>query len=124
MEENIRVFLPKEPEREELAITAVLYALSDEIRLGIAHELDGRGPLACGAFEIERPKSSLSHHFRVLRESGIVATRREGTALMNTLRRQDLDARFPGLLNAILGPKAKTTKAAKLMPHPRTTRRP
>jgi DNA-binding transcriptional ArsR family regulator len=48
------------------------------------------------------PKSSLSHHFRVLRESGLVATRRVGTELLNTLRRQDLESRFPGLLGAVL----------------------
>ena len=63
--------------------------------------------LACGHFEIGKPKSSLSHHFRVLRESGVIATRREGTALLNSLRRQDLDSRFPGLLKAVLGRGSK-----------------
>lgn len=99
----IRVFLPKEPKRDELSLTAVLYALSDDVRLGIVRMLDERGSCACGEFEIDRPKSSLSHHFRVLRESGVVATVRQGTVLMNRLRREDLDARFPRLLNAVLG---------------------
>ena len=98
----MRTFLPKEPGRNELSLTAVLYALSDEVRLGIVRQLADKGPCACGEFEIDRPKSSLSHHFRVLRESGVVATTPEGTALMNRLRRDDLDAVFPGLLNAIL----------------------
>lgn len=102
-EEAIRVFLPKEPERNHLALTSVLYALSDEVRLGIVRALDERGPCACGEFEIDRPKSSLSHHFRVLRESGVVATIRQGTSLLNTLRRDDLDSRFPHLLDAVLG---------------------
>jgi len=96
------VFLPKEPGRKELLLTAVLYALSDEVRLGIVRQLAARGEQACGVFEVDRPKSSLSHHFRVLRESGLVTTRREGKTLLNTLRVEDVEARFPGLLGAVL----------------------
>jgi DNA-binding transcriptional ArsR family regulator len=96
------IVLPKEPERKDLQLTAVLYALSDEIRLGIVRQLSEGGEQACGVFEVDRPKSSLSHHFRVLRESGVVSTRRDGKQLLNTLRRQDLNARFPGLLKAVL----------------------
>lgn len=97
------VFLPKEPKKKELSLTAVLYALSDEARLGIVRQLAERGEQPCGVFEVDRPKSSLSHHFRVLRESGVVSTRRDGKLLLNTLRQEDLDARFPGLLKAVLG---------------------
>jgi DNA-binding transcriptional ArsR family regulator len=96
------MFLPKEPGRKELLLTAVLYALSDEVRLGIVRQLAERGEQPCGVFEVDRPKSSLSHHFRVLRESGVVTTRKAGKTLLNALRRADLDARFPGLLGAIL----------------------
>ena len=96
------IFLPKEPTKKELELTAVLYALSDEVRLGIARQLAKKGEQPCGVFEVDRPKSSLSHHFRVLRESGVVATRKDGKLLMNTLRREDLEARFPGLLKAVL----------------------
>jgi DNA-binding transcriptional ArsR family regulator len=99
----IRIFLPKEPTRAELSLTKILYALSDDVRLGIVRQLERAGPSPCGVFEVDRPKSSLSHHFRVLRESGLVATTRQGTSLMNTLRREDLDARFPNLLDAVLG---------------------
>jgi DNA-binding transcriptional ArsR family regulator len=84
--------------------------LSDDIRLSIVRQLDEDGPATCGVFEVDRPKSSLSHHFRVLRESGIVATTRQGTALLNTLRRKDLDARFPTLLDAILEQPAASAK--------------
>jgi len=112
-EATIRVFLPKEPKRNELSLTSVLYALSDEVRLDIVRELHRRGACACGEFEIDRPKSSLSHHFRVLRESGLVATRRKGTALMNTLRREDLEARFPKLLDAVLSSKSPAQKRRK-----------
>jgi len=107
----MRTFLPKEPGRSELSLTAVLYALSDEVRLGIVRQLAKQGPCACGEFKIDRPKSSLSHHFRVLRESGVVATTREGTALINTLRRDDLDAVFPSLLSAILKVSRRTNTA-------------
>lgn len=96
------VFLPKEPLRKELQLTAVLYALSDEVRLGIVRQLAKKGEQSCGLFEVDRPKSSLSHHFRVLRESGVVSTRKHGKLLMNSLRREDLEARFPGLLKAVL----------------------
>lgn len=96
------VFLPQEPTKKELELTAVLYALSDEVRLGIVRQLAKRGEQPCGVFEVDRPKSSLSHHFRVLRESGVVSTRKDGKLLMNTLRREDLEARFPGLLKAVL----------------------
>jgi DNA-binding transcriptional ArsR family regulator len=98
----VPVFLPKEPTRRELLLTAVLYALSDEVRLGIVRQLAKKGEQPCGVFEVDRPKSSLSHHFRVLRESGLVATRKDGKALLNTLRSEDLEARFPGLLKAVL----------------------
>jgi len=98
----VPVFLPKEPARKELQLTAVLYALSDDVRLAIVRQLAAKGELPCGVFEVDRPKSSLSHHFRMLRESGVVSSRKDGTLLINRLRREDLEARFPGLLKAIL----------------------
>jgi DNA-binding transcriptional ArsR family regulator len=61
----------------------------------------------CGEFKINKPRSSLSHHFRVLRESGLVSTRREGTALLNTLRHDDIEPPFPGLLKAVLSVPAR-----------------
>jgi DNA-binding transcriptional ArsR family regulator len=106
----IRTFLPKQPDGKDLSLTAVLYALSDEVRLEIVRILDRRGPRACGEFDIDRPKSSLSHHFRVLRESGVVATTRQGTALLNSLRKKELDARFPGLMDAVLFVKLPNEK--------------
>jgi DNA-binding transcriptional ArsR family regulator len=94
--------LQNEPKTAELQLTAVLYALSDETRLHIVRNLDQTDEIACGYFDIDMPKSSLSHHFRVLRSAGVVTTRRDGTALMNRLRRADLDERFPGLLDSVL----------------------
>lgn len=104
----------KEPKAADLELTAVLYALSDETRLKIVQELTVTYEIACGNFGIDMPKSSLSHHFRVLWNSGVIGRRKEGTALMNSLRRADINARFPGLLDSILAsiavkkkPKAK-----------------
>ena len=48
-------------------------------------------------------KSTLTHHFRVLREAGVIEQRADGTARLNSLRREDLEQRFPGLLDAVLG---------------------
>jgi DNA-binding transcriptional ArsR family regulator len=91
------------PEREEIELGAVLHALSDPVRLKIVASLASR-PEACptGSFDVPVTKSTCTHHFKVLREAGIVRQRSEGTARLNTLRREDLDARFPGLLDTIL----------------------
>jgi DNA-binding transcriptional ArsR family regulator len=64
------------------------------------------GQVACGAFDIPMPKSTLSHHFKVLRESGVVACRREGNVLINSVRFDDLEARFPGVIGAIIAAAA------------------
>jgi DNA-binding transcriptional ArsR family regulator len=91
------------PERDEIELGAVLHALSDPVRLRIVASLASR-PDACpsGSFDVPVTKSTCTHHFKVLREAGVVRQRPEGTARLNTLRREDLDARFPGLLDTIL----------------------
>jgi len=96
-----------QPAREDIDLGAVLHALSDPTRLEIVAALDSRAE-ACptGSFEVPVSKSTCTHHFRVLREAGVVRQRREGTARLNTLRRDDLEARFPGLLDAVLDAKA------------------
>ena len=111
--------LQNEPKAADLQLTAVLYALSDEIRLHIVRRLDQTDEIACGYFDIDMAKSSLSHHFRVLRTAGVVTTRKDGTALMNRLRRADLDARFPGLLDSVLT-SAGNKKKAKSKPRRRS----
>ena len=89
----------------KLSLAAVLNALGDETRLRIVRQLDGQGEVACGQFVLNQPKSTSSHHFRVLIAAGIIARRRKGTALMNRLRRDELDSQFDGLLEAILRPE-------------------
>jgi DNA-binding transcriptional ArsR family regulator len=90
------------PPVEELELAGVLHALADPVRLQIVQALaDGCG-LRCGAFALPVTKSTSTHHFRVLRESGVIEQTAEGTAVENRLRRADLDARFPGLLDSVL----------------------
>ncbi len=89
------------PSRSEIKLTAVLYALSDITRLQIVRQILTRDELSCHAFEISTPKSTISHHFKVLRESGVTFTRVVGTQRFVSLRIEDLEARFPGLLDAI-----------------------
>lgn len=90
------------PEPDEIRLERILYALSDELRLSIVRQLARNGPASCAALDRGRAKSTMSHHFRVLREAGVVRTRAEGVTHMNELRQAELDRRFPGLLPAIL----------------------
>ena len=92
----------KHPEIEDVAISDVLHALSDPIRLDIVRQLAHADEASCSALDGGRPKSSMSHHFRVLRDAGVIMSRNEGVSHMNRLRRDELDARFPGLLDAVL----------------------
>lgn len=92
------------PDRNEIDLAAVLHALSDPQRLSIVRTLDEcNEPRRCGSFDLDLSKSTLTHHFRVLREAGVIERREQGTARLNILRREDLDTRFPGLLDAVLG---------------------
>ncbi|WP_431996752.1 ArsR/SmtB family transcription factor [Streptomyces fungicidicus] len=91
------------PAREEIRLEGVLHALSDPVRLRIVRELAAEGvELSCSFFELPVSKSTTTHHFRVLRESGVIRQNYEGTAKMNGLRRDDLDDLFPGLLGCLL----------------------
>jgi DNA-binding transcriptional ArsR family regulator len=92
------------PARTEIDLPSVLHALSDPVRLGIVRELDRRGEESCTALGIPVSKATLSHHFRVLRDAGVIRTRAAGTARISALRRDDLDELFPGLLEAVLQP--------------------
>ena len=91
------------PEREEIELPGVLHALSDPQRLEIVRRLAGSSePCSCGSIQLGVAKSTMTHHFRVLRESGVIRQQREGTSKLTELRREDLDSRFPGLLDAVL----------------------
>jgi DNA-binding transcriptional ArsR family regulator len=91
------------PRREDIRLEAVFHALSDPVRLQIVRALaaseEGQ---ACGTLGLTVSKSTASHHFRVLREAGVILTREDGRKRMNELRRDDLEARFPGLLATVV----------------------
>ncbi|MGC9221369.1 MAG: ArsR/SmtB family transcription factor [Solirubrobacteraceae bacterium] len=86
----------------DLDISLVLQALSDPVRLRIVARLAGGDEYTCGSFDLPVTKSTSSHHFRVLREAGVVEQRVDGKCRYNRLRTEVLDERFPGLLAAIL----------------------
>ena len=90
------------PKRDELELAKVLHALSDPVRLEIVASIDRGGECPMGAIDLPVAKSTCTHHFKVLRDAGVLAQRQVGTARLNTLRREDLDARFPGLLDTVL----------------------
>jgi DNA-binding transcriptional ArsR family regulator len=92
-----------QPSRDEIELAAVLHALSDPVRLRIIAMLAAsEDEPTCGAFDVPVTKSTCTHHFKVLREAGVIHQRPVGTARRNSLRREDLEARFPGLLDTIL----------------------
>ncbi|MEY9490179.1 DNA-binding transcriptional ArsR family regulator [Streptomyces calvus] len=96
------------PARDEIRLEGVLHALSDPVRLRIVRELaDEEVRLSCSHFDLPVTKSTTTHHFRVLRENGVIRQTYEGTAKMNGLRRDDLDDLFPGLLDCLLTAAAR-----------------
>lgn len=92
----------KHPILQDFILERVLYALSDPVRMQIVRCLASVEEASCGELDGGRPKSSMSHHFRVLRDAGLVHTRNIGTTHMNSLRKDEMSERFPGLLDAIL----------------------
>jgi DNA-binding transcriptional ArsR family regulator len=95
---------PFHPPTEELTLPAVMHALSDPVRLEIVAQLADTDGEYCGDIgdSIEVHKSTMSHHYRVLREAGVTRTTIEGRSRVVRLRHDDLQARFPGLLPAVL----------------------
>ncbi len=78
-------------------------ALVDPVRRGIVTQLaDATADITCGAFDLPVSRSTATHHFRVLREAGLIRQHYVGTSRMNTLRRAEVDAVFPGLLDALI----------------------
>jgi DNA-binding transcriptional ArsR family regulator len=91
-------------------VVTVLQALSDPVRLEIVRQLaacGAGGSMPCGQIQLEVTKSTASHHLKALRCAGVIAQRDEGTRRYTWLRRDDLEKRFPGLLDAVL--KASVT---------------
>lgn len=91
---------------EEMDLASVMHALADPSRLRMIVALDGVSKLSCAALGetagTGMAKSTTTHHLRVLRDAGIITTRHEGQRKLATLRRVELDARFPGLFDAVI----------------------
>lgn len=93
---------PFQPDRDQLDLVTILAALSDPTRLGIVATLSEVGEVSCRIFGEGATKTALSYHYAKLREAGVTWTRIEGTQRFISLRRDDLDAKFPGLLDSIV----------------------
>jgi DNA-binding transcriptional ArsR family regulator len=90
-----------QPEVDAIELADVLHALSDPACLEIVRGLAADGERQCGTFDLGLTKATRSHHFKVLREAGLTHTRVVGTARYVRLRRDELEAKFPGLLDAV-----------------------
>ena len=99
------------PDLRDVTLPAVMQALSDPCRIEILRTLMESGELACGDIPLTVSKATVSHHFSVLREAGLVLTRTEGTRCMTSVRRAELEKRFPGLLDLLMAEKKKKRKA-------------
>ncbi|MBD3784583.1 MAG: helix-turn-helix transcriptional regulator [Micrococcales bacterium] len=97
--------LMEHPDLEQVELPTVLFALSDASRLALVRELAVEGPRtveACRETDPDVPKSTFSHHLRTLREAGLIRNEPAGRHRVVTLRRDELEGRFPGLLDAVL----------------------
>jgi len=96
-----------QPATDQISLPAVMGALADPVRVAIVRALAEQGETVCGTLELGVSKATRSHHYRVLREAGVTNTRVEGTRRYVSLRRADLDARFPGLVDALVAAAAR-----------------
>jgi DNA-binding transcriptional ArsR family regulator len=95
------------PATEDIRLEAILHALADPVRMAIFSDIAAADcAQTCSAFhQVDNrviPKSSLSQHFKVLRESGLIRSERQGVEMRNTARCDEINARFPGVLPAIM----------------------
>ncbi|MGW0845006.1 ArsR/SmtB family transcription factor [Streptomyces sp. NPDC002787] len=95
---------PEHTHPDDVPVLTALAALADPVRITLVREL-ADSPVwtrSCGSFDVPIGKAALSHHFAVLRGAGLVEQRDEGAKRVNRLRREEFDARFPGLLTLVL----------------------
>jgi len=106
-----------EPGPADFELPRVLAALADRHRLATVRFVACHGESWCSRVMqdagLELSKSTFSHHLRILREAGVVSRRTEGTKSYISVRKADLDARFPGLLDSILGAYAEPVSRAR-----------
>jgi len=101
-----------EPSASEFDLPRVLAALADRHRLAVVRLVAVNGESWCSRVMqdagLEMSKSTFSHHLRILREAGVVTKRQQGTKSYVCVRKDDLDSRFPGLIDSILNAEAQT----------------
>ncbi|MGN5634525.1 ArsR/SmtB family transcription factor [Streptomyces sp. AC154] len=97
---------PAHTDPAQVPLLGALSALADPIRLQLVRDLAGSEDWTrtCGSFDVPVGKAALSHHFSVLRGAGLVEQRDLGAKRVNRLRREEFEARFPGLLALLLRP--------------------
>lgn len=106
------------PAPEDITVENVLHALSDPVRAAIFGEIAASASaMTCSTFltvkDRDIPKSTLSQHFKVLREAGLIRSERQGVEMHSTSRCREIDARFPGLIAAIVAAHARQQKLAR-----------
>jgi DNA-binding transcriptional ArsR family regulator len=89
------------PAASDISLDTVLYALSDPMRRQIVGKLMASDSMSCVQACATLPPSTISFHHKILREAGLIRSEKKGVEVINTLRRQDIEERFPGLLDAI-----------------------
>jgi DNA-binding transcriptional ArsR family regulator len=102
------------PSAEQIRLEDVLAAMGHPVRMQILRTLAQAGECTCKAVPLEISKSTATHHWRVLREAGVIHQRPVGRTMLTTLRRDELEARFPGLLEVILGACTEPAVSAAL----------
>lgn len=119
------------PASEDITVEGILHALSDPVRVAIFADIaDSKCSHNCSNFlnvsEKAIPKSTLSQHFKTLREAGLIRGERRGVEMQNSSRCEEIEGRFPGLIKAIVNAhnvqlqgEARRTRALKRKPAPR-----
>jgi DNA-binding transcriptional ArsR family regulator len=90
------------PPTEQISLPDVLHALSDPVRLDIVRTLSDTGECSAGDLPVPVAKSTLSHHLKVLRDAGLTHTRAVGVQRFVSLRVDEVEQLFPGLLACVL----------------------
>ncbi|MFJ8108345.1 ArsR/SmtB family transcription factor [Streptomyces sp. NPDC096132] len=100
------------PDLSEVSLQQVMEALVDPVRRMVVSQLVRAGEdMSCGTFDAPVSLSTLTHHFNVLREAGVIRQYYKGTSKMNTLRTDEMEERFPGLLSAVMAASATEAEA-------------
>ncbi|MEN0135045.1 MAG: helix-turn-helix domain-containing protein [Rhodococcus sp. (in: high G+C Gram-positive bacteria)] len=97
----------------DVTLQHVLEALVDPVRRTVVSQLAQAGQdISCGTFDVPVSRSTLTHHFNVLREAGVIRQYYVGTTKMNALRTDEMNERFPGLLPALIAASAEDTASS------------